>query len=70
MTWKSAPAFRHYPGLFAELKKAKWDGVMAIETDNQGFAEGADGVCGEGGEVLQGECEVGAGVTRLEWLDE
>jgi sugar phosphate isomerase/epimerase len=29
----------NYPGLFAELKKAKWDGVMAIETDNAGFAK-------------------------------
>jgi len=29
----------NYKGLFAELKKAKWDGVMAIETDNQGFAK-------------------------------
>ena len=25
-------------GLFAELKKAKWDGVMAVETDNAVFA--------------------------------
>ncbi|MBI5775149.1 MAG: sugar phosphate isomerase/epimerase [Verrucomicrobia bacterium] len=29
----------NYQGLFAELKKSKWDGVMAIETDNKGFAE-------------------------------
>jgi len=29
----------NYKGLFAELKKAKWDGVMAIETDNKSFAE-------------------------------
>lgn len=29
----------NYKGLFAELKKSKWDGVMAIETDNKGFAE-------------------------------
>lgn len=28
----------NYKGLFAELKKAKWDGVMAIETDNASFA--------------------------------
>jgi hypothetical protein len=26
-----------YKELFAEMKKAKWSGVMAIETDNQGF---------------------------------
>ena len=29
----------NYKGLFAELKKAKWDGVMSIETDNKSFAE-------------------------------
>lgn len=29
----------NYASLFAELKKAKWDGVMAIETDNAGFAK-------------------------------
>ncbi len=29
----------NYKGLFAELKKAKWNGVMAIETDNKSFAE-------------------------------
>jgi len=27
----------NYAGLFAEIKKANWSGVMAIETDNQGF---------------------------------
>ena len=29
----------NYKGLFAELKKAKWDGVLAIETDNATFAK-------------------------------
>ena len=29
----------NYQGLFAEIKKAKWSGVMAIETDNVGFAQ-------------------------------
>jgi sugar phosphate isomerase/epimerase len=29
----------NYQGLFAELKKAKWNGVMAIETDNATFAK-------------------------------
>lgn len=29
----------NYPGLFAELRKARWDGVMAIETDNPVFAQ-------------------------------
>lgn len=28
----------NYKGLFAELKKAKWNGVMAVETDNASFA--------------------------------
>jgi L-ribulose-5-phosphate 3-epimerase len=28
----------NYAGLFAELKKARWNGVMAIETDNGTFA--------------------------------
>lgn len=29
----------NYAGLFAELKKSHWDGVMAIETDNPIFAQ-------------------------------
>jgi inosose dehydratase len=29
----------NYAGLLAELKKAKWNGVMAIETDNGTFAK-------------------------------
>jgi len=29
----------NYKDLFAEIKKEKWSGVMAIETDNAGFAE-------------------------------
>ena len=29
----------NYKGLFAEIKKAKWAGVMAIETDNGEFAK-------------------------------
>ncbi len=29
----------NYQGLFAEIKKAKWSGVMAIETDNDEFAK-------------------------------
>jgi sugar phosphate isomerase/epimerase len=28
----------NYTGLFKELRKAKWDGVLAIETDNGTFA--------------------------------
>ena len=29
----------NYAGLFAEIKKSKWSGVLAIETDHKGFAE-------------------------------
>jgi L-ribulose-5-phosphate 3-epimerase len=29
----------NYSALFAEIKKSKWSGVMAIETDNKGFQE-------------------------------
>jgi L-ribulose-5-phosphate 3-epimerase len=29
----------NFAGLFAEIKKSKWSGVMAIETDNKTFAE-------------------------------
>ncbi len=29
----------NYAGLFAEIKKTKWSGVLAIETDSKAFAE-------------------------------
>jgi L-ribulose-5-phosphate 3-epimerase len=29
----------NYAGLFAEIKKSSWSGVMAIETDSKAFAE-------------------------------
>lgn len=29
----------NYPGLFAEIKKSNWSGVLAIETDNRGFQQ-------------------------------
>ena len=29
----------NYAGLFAEMKKSKWAGVMAVETDSKAFAE-------------------------------
>jgi len=32
----------NYKGLFEELKKAKWNGVLAIETDNNDFAANPD----------------------------
>ena len=32
----------NYDGVFAELKKAGWKGVMAIETDNNDFAKSPD----------------------------
>jgi sugar phosphate isomerase/epimerase len=28
-----------YPALFAEIRKTKWSGVLAIETDSKAFAE-------------------------------
>jgi L-ribulose-5-phosphate 3-epimerase UlaE len=28
-----------YPALFAAIRKSKWSGVMAIETDSKAFAE-------------------------------
>lgn len=32
----------NYKGLFEELRKAKWDGVLAIETDNGDYAKNPD----------------------------
>jgi sugar phosphate isomerase/epimerase len=32
----------NYKGLFSELRKAKWDGILAIETDNGDFAKAPD----------------------------
>jgi sugar phosphate isomerase/epimerase len=32
----------NFKGLFAEMKKANWSGVMAIETDSAGFAAAPD----------------------------
>jgi L-ribulose-5-phosphate 3-epimerase len=32
----------NYKGLFEELRKAKWDGVLAIETDNGEYAKSPD----------------------------
>lgn len=32
----------NYQGLFQELKRAKWEGVLAIETDNGSFAKNPD----------------------------
>jgi sugar phosphate isomerase/epimerase len=32
----------NFKGLFQELKRAKWDGVLAIETDNDSFARNPD----------------------------
>ena len=29
----------NYAGLFAEIKKSGWSGVLAIETDSKAFAE-------------------------------
>lgn len=32
----------NFKGLFQELKRAKWEGVLAIETDNDSFARNPD----------------------------
>jgi len=32
----------NYKDLFAELKKSRWKGVLAIETDNNEFAKSPD----------------------------
>jgi len=37
----------NYAGLFAALKETKWSGVMAIETDNRGFADAPAKFVGE-----------------------
>jgi sugar phosphate isomerase/epimerase len=37
----------NYKDLFAEISKAKWSGVMAIETDNAGFAADPNRLVGE-----------------------
>jgi L-ribulose-5-phosphate 3-epimerase len=37
----------NYAGLFAEIKKSKWSGVMAIETDSKAFAEDPNRLVGE-----------------------
>ena len=36
-----------YAALFAEIKKSKWSGVMAIETDSKAFAEDPNRLVGE-----------------------
>jgi sugar phosphate isomerase/epimerase len=38
----------NYKGLFAELKKSKWSGVMAIETDNKAFQSDPNQMVDEG----------------------
>ena len=37
----------NYKGLFAEVKKSKWSGVLAIETDSKAFAEDPNRLVGE-----------------------
>ncbi len=38
----------NYAGLFAEIKKSKWTGVLAIETDSKAFAEDPNRLVTEG----------------------
>jgi len=37
----------NYAGLFAEIKKSKWSGVLAIETDNRGFQQDPNALVNE-----------------------
>ena len=39
----------NYTGLFAEIKKSGWSGVMAIETDSKAFAEDPNRLVSEAG---------------------
>jgi L-ribulose-5-phosphate 3-epimerase len=43
----------NYSALFAEIKKSKWSGVMAIETDNKGFQENPDKLVSEAKKFFQ-----------------
>ncbi|HWA25125.1 MAG TPA: sugar phosphate isomerase/epimerase [Lacunisphaera sp.] len=38
----------NYPGLFAEIKRSGWSGVLAIETDNRSFQEDPNKLVEEG----------------------
>jgi len=38
----------NYPGLFAEIKRTGWSGVLAIETDNRSFQEDPNKLVEEG----------------------
>lgn len=38
----------NYTGLFAEIKKSNWSGVLAIETDSKAFAEDPNRLVAEG----------------------
>ncbi len=43
----------NYQGLFEEIKKAKWSGVMSIETDNQGFQKDPDALVNSGAALFK-----------------
>lgn len=43
----------NYKGLFAEMKKANWSGVMSIETDNAGFQKDPDTLVNSGAKLFK-----------------
>ena len=45
----------NYDGLFAEIKKSKWSGVMAIETDSRTFAEDPNRLVAEAKKFFQAQ---------------
>jgi sugar phosphate isomerase/epimerase len=45
----------NYAGLFAEIKKSKWSGVLAIETDSKAFAEDPNKLVAEAKKFFQAQ---------------
>jgi sugar phosphate isomerase/epimerase len=45
----------NYAGLFAEIRKSKWSGVMAIETDSKAFAEDPNKLVAEAKKFFQSQ---------------
>ena len=52
----------NYKGLFAEIKKSGWSGVMAIETDSKAFAENPNRLVSEARVFFDAQT-VAAGIT-------
>lgn len=47
----------NFAGLFAEIKKSKWSGVMAIETDSKAFAEDPNRLVAEAKTFFQAQLD-------------